>query len=210
MSHTIIHLVRHGLVHNPNEVFYGRLPRYRLGEEGERQAEAAALALKHKPLTAVYSSPLLRTRQTAEHILAYHSPLKLKLSKLLLEVGTPHDGSAISRMVERGWDLYTGNQSPHEQPEHIVQRARAFLSLVRRKHAGQEVAAVSHGDVIAFTILWASDQPLDWRNKGNMRPFGITDGYPQTATITTLTFDDPKTGSIDPDQRPKVAYLRPY
>ena len=165
MTYTTIHLVRHGLVHNPGEVFYGRLPRYRLSLEGARQAEAAAQALKDKPLAAVYSSPLLRTRQTAGRILAYHPKLKLQLSRLLIEVGTPHDGSTIAAMVAKGWDLYTGNQLPHEQPEHIAERARRFFMLVRHKYAGREVAAVSHGDVIAFSILWASGQPLNWRKK---------------------------------------------
>lgn len=208
MSRTTIHLVRHGLVHNPEEVFYGRLPGYRLGREGRRQAEAAALALKTQPLAAVYSSPLLRTRQTAQRILAYQSGLKLKLNRLLIEVGTPHDGNTIAAMIEMGWDLYSGNELPHERPEHIVARARRFFALVRRHHAGQEVAAVSHGDVIAFSIMWASGQMLDWRKKGDMRPFGVTDGYPQTASITSLTFTDE--GGIDPEQLPELVYQKPY
>jgi len=209
MSHTTIHLVRHGLVHNPNEVFYGRLPRYRLGAEGELQAQAAALALKDKPLVAVYSSPLLRTRQTAERILAFHPKLKVRLSRLLIEVGTPHDGSTIANMVANGWDLYSGNQHPHEQPEHITQRARKFFALMRQRHAGREVVAVSHGDVIAFSILWGSGQPANWRLKGDLRRFGITDGYPQTASITSFTFTNDK-GQIDGDQLPDVSYQKPY
>ena len=205
MSKTVIYLVRHGLVHNPSDVFYGRLPRFRLSEEGQRQAAAAAQALSQKPLAALYCSPLLRTRQTAQAILAYHAHLKLQTTPLLLEVGTPWDGTPITKMVARGWDIYTENEAPHEKPEHIVGRAMRFLEGVRTKYKGQQVVAVSHGDVIAFTILWAKGQPLDWRHKGENSRFGFSDNYPQTASITTLTFDS-RVG----DLRPEVGYMRPY
>ena len=36
-----VHLVRHGEVHNPRSVMYGRLPRFRLSAHGVRQAEEA-------------------------------------------------------------------------------------------------------------------------------------------------------------------------
>ena len=208
MPKTVIHLVRHGLVHNPNEVFYGRLPRFRLSEEGQRQAQAAAQALRTQPIAAAYSSPLLRTRQTAQAILAHHPHINLKTTPLLLEVGTPWDGTPIPNLVARDWDIYTGNPLPHEQPEHIVARARRFFDGVRAKHHGQHILAVSHGDVIAFTILWAKGQPLDWRHKGENTRFGFADAYPQTASITTLTFGLADTA--DPDARPEVSYLRPY
>ena len=205
MSKTIIYLVRHGLVHNPTEVFYGRLPCFRLSTEGQRQAQAAAQALSQKPIAAAYSSPLLRTRQTAQAILAYHPQIKLKRTPLLLEVGTPWDGTPIPTMIERDWDIYTDNKEPHEQPQHIVERAGLFFAGALAKHSGQHIVAVSHGDVIAFTILWAKNQPLDWRHKGENTRFGFSDNYPQTASITTLAFDAHNPGAL-----PEVSYLRPY
>ena len=57
--------MRHGEVHNPRAIFYGRMPRFRLSEAGRRQAEAAADYLAGAPLAAIYTSPLLRARQTA-------------------------------------------------------------------------------------------------------------------------------------------------
>jgi broad specificity phosphatase PhoE len=42
MALTTVHLLRHGEVHNPDGVLYGRLPGFRLSELGERQAVAAA------------------------------------------------------------------------------------------------------------------------------------------------------------------------
>jgi broad specificity phosphatase PhoE len=39
---TVVHLLRHGEVHNPAKVLYGRLPGYRLSEAGEEMARSAA------------------------------------------------------------------------------------------------------------------------------------------------------------------------
>ena len=39
---TIVHVMRHGEVHNPEQILYGRLPGYRLSDRGRGQAEAVA------------------------------------------------------------------------------------------------------------------------------------------------------------------------
>jgi broad specificity phosphatase PhoE len=65
-----IHLIRHGEVHNPGGVLYGRLPEFRLSERGHQMAELAAKDLleQHRKIGAIYSSPLLRTRESAGHV----------------------------------------------------------------------------------------------------------------------------------------------
>jgi broad specificity phosphatase PhoE len=65
-----IHLIRHGEVHNPGGVIYGRLPHFHLSENGHQMAAAAAKDLKDRKikLEALYASPLLRTRESAEHV----------------------------------------------------------------------------------------------------------------------------------------------
>lgn len=65
-----IHLIRHGEVHNPGQVLYGRLPHFRLSERGHEMAELAAKTLKadKRPVSALIASPLLRTRESAEHV----------------------------------------------------------------------------------------------------------------------------------------------
>src|SRR5437867_537926 len=65
---TRIHLVRHGKVENPRRIVYGRLPGWRLSEEGRRQALAAAAWLAARGIAAVYTGPLERARETAETI----------------------------------------------------------------------------------------------------------------------------------------------
>ncbi len=65
-----VHLIRHGEVHNPDGVIYGRLPHFALSEAGHQMAAAAAADLKDRKvkLAALYASPLLRTRESAEHV----------------------------------------------------------------------------------------------------------------------------------------------
>ncbi|MFD4422298.1 histidine phosphatase family protein [Agromyces sp. NPDC058484] len=67
-----IHLVRHGEVFNPQGVLYGRLPGYGLSDLGRRMAQAAAadLVALGRPISALVSSPLQRTQQSAEPIAA--------------------------------------------------------------------------------------------------------------------------------------------
>ena len=47
MVATTLHLLRHGEVHNPTGVLYGRLPGYHLSERGRAQAQATGLRLLH-------------------------------------------------------------------------------------------------------------------------------------------------------------------
>lgn len=63
-----LHLVRHGEVHNPQRVLYGRLPNFRLSDDGRRMAAAAADHLRglERPVTALYASPLQRAQESAQ------------------------------------------------------------------------------------------------------------------------------------------------
>ena len=61
---TVVHLLRHGEVYNPEHILYGRLPGYQLSLRGRQQAELAAKFLAARPIGYVVSSPLERARQT--------------------------------------------------------------------------------------------------------------------------------------------------
>src|SRR5690606_23866640 len=63
-----LHLVRHGEVHNPQRLLYGRLPHYRLSEDGRRMARDAAeyIAELERPVGALRCSPLERAQESAE------------------------------------------------------------------------------------------------------------------------------------------------
>jgi len=201
---TSLHLVRHGQVHNPRAVFYGRLPGFGLDGQGLKQARRAGLALRKKNIAAVFSSPLLRARQTARELLACHPALKLQLSGLLTEVFSVYEGGPQTAVNALKDDIYTGAAPEFEQPAGIVARALKFMNRMRRHYAGGHVAAVTHGDVIAFLILWAKDMPLIPANKLHLSRTGVLDGYPAHGSITTFTF---RTLSLD--DRPDVRYVNP-
>ncbi|MDT7631452.1 MAG: hypothetical protein QOI50_3382, partial [Pseudonocardiales bacterium] len=69
---TTVHLLRHGEVHNPEGVLYGRLPGYRLSVRGEQQAQLVADALAEEDITVLLASPMERAQQTAAPIAKSH------------------------------------------------------------------------------------------------------------------------------------------
>ena len=69
---TTVHVMRHGEVHNPKGVLYGRLEGYGLSDRGRAQAEAVADALADHDIVLVVASPLQRAQETAAPIAARH------------------------------------------------------------------------------------------------------------------------------------------
>ena len=70
---TTVHVMRHGEVHNPDRILYGRKPGFYLSERGRAQAQAVADALADHDIVAVVASPLERAQQTAAPIAAQPS-----------------------------------------------------------------------------------------------------------------------------------------
>jgi probable phosphoglycerate mutase len=180
---TTLHLIRHGEVHNPRGIFYGRLPRYRLGPDGRAQAKAAAALLASEPVTAIYCSPMLRARQTAAVIAAALPGAGLRVSRRLNEVRVPLEGRPLEEGARRNWDIYTGNRPPYESPADVLARMLRFVAACRRRHAAQTVAAVTHGDPIAFLMLWAWGQAYTPSRKAP-----LYFDYLQTGSVITLVF----------------------
>jgi broad specificity phosphatase PhoE len=196
-------LVRHGRVHNPDKIFYGRLPGFTLSSEGLREARCAAQTLSREPLAALYTSPLLRARQTASAIQACHRHLRIRTSALLNEVYSPYEGQPTNVVNALGGDVYSGTVPPYEQPQDILRRVQKFIRRIRKHFAGRQVVAVTHGDVITFMLLWANDLPAKPKYKRNLSVAGLSDRYPATASMSTLVY---RTSSID--ERPLIFYKR--
>jgi broad specificity phosphatase PhoE len=200
---TTIAFVRHGEVHNPQGIIYGRLPGFGLSENGRRQAEAAAQFLANGFAPAhIFSSPMLRAQQTAA-ILSQGKPVQESL--LLNEVYTYYEGHLLTDLGKNGWDFYTGVPEPYEQPAALAARLTQFIQQTRRDHAGQTVVAVSHGDPIAYLILALQGEVPLLANRAKLSALGVTDGYPVYASVTLLNYR-----SDDPAERPLLSYHRPY
>lgn len=71
-ARTVVHLLRHGEVHNPDGILYGRLPGYRLSALGLDMADLVAAHLADHDITHVVASPLERAQQTAAPVAAAH------------------------------------------------------------------------------------------------------------------------------------------
>ncbi len=195
---THIHLVRHGDVHNPEKIFYGRLPRYRLSSKGVGQARQTAGKLKRIPIAALYSSPLLRARQTARDLLKATPRNTVRISRLINEVRSPYQGRPFREVDALGARMYAGLAAPFETPTDIVSRAIRFFQRVAGQCPGKQVVAVTHGDVIFFSLLWALERPLDAACKGRMDVPGMKRGYPAHGSVTTFGFGGEQAAAARP------------
>ncbi len=196
---TLIHFLRHGRVENPDNLFYGHLPGFGLSELGRAQAQAAAGVLAKRPLAAIFASPLQRAQETVKYVSAYHPHLAVQTTDLIIEIRIPFDGHPEQELVDRGWDSFAGNEPPFEQPADIVRRMRKFIDRTLEDYRGCEVAAITHGDPLALTMLWALGQPVQSKVR-----LPLYKNHMATGSITTFTFD-----GVD-GPLPRVQYRFPY
>ncbi len=202
---TTLYLMRHGEVHNPDQILYGRMPGYRLSQRGVQQAEAAGAWLADKALAAIYCSPMERARQTAEIVAAQQPALSPAIDDRISEVYTPYEGRPIDELAAMGWDLYSGNQAPYETPRKVLRRVHDFFEHVLAAHAGESVAAVAHGDILVFPWLHAQGVVPEALMKDRLRTFALPVDYPATASIMTFEL-----ASSPRQTRPGVSYICPY
>jgi broad specificity phosphatase PhoE len=160
---TTVWLARHGEVHNPSELLYGRLPRMGLSPEGQRQARELADFLTPRPLAAIYTSPLLRARRTAAAILERHPELgRVRSASDLIEVRTSWEGQPLRDLENIGWDFYSHPRHPEDESlEAICNRMQRWLNRMLRRHAGSEVVGVSHGDPVLILVGAVQGVPLE-------------------------------------------------
>lgn len=201
-----LYVVRHGEVFNPHNVWYGRLPGFRLSDVGRHQALMAGRALKDKSISTFYCSPMQRTQETAQLVISQHpSDFEVIIEERINEVFAPFEGVLNTTLEKTMFDIYTGNEPPHEVPADLRKRALSFIGDLRKRHSGEEVAMVTHGDVVVALFMWAKQQAESDIGRGRLIDLGLPEYYPATASISTFTF-----ATDDPDEIPQYAYLRPY
>src|SRR6202044_4290106 len=91
---TVVHLLRHGEVHNPEHVLYGRLPGYHLSANGRMMAVAAADFFAGRPVAAVFASPLERAQETAQPV-AERLGLTITTDDRLIESAKGLEGKSV-------------------------------------------------------------------------------------------------------------------
>jgi broad specificity phosphatase PhoE len=147
---TIVHLVRHGEVANPHGVLYGRLPGYRLSEDGQTMAKAAADFLAGRDVTVLRSSPLERAIQTAEPI-AEQLGLTIEIDERLIEPWNHFEGLNVgvgdgSLRAPKHWFHLRNPFRPSwgEPYRDVAARVLAAAADAARAARGHEAVCVSH------------------------------------------------------------------
>jgi broad specificity phosphatase PhoE len=147
---TIVHLLRHGEVHNPEKILYGRLPGYYLSELGKEMAQRAAQTLANRDIAAVISSPLERAQETAAPIAQVHK-LEIATDANLLEAENIFQGQRVAvgdgaLRDPKSWrHLYNPIRPSWGEPyKQIANRMQQAVEDARLLARGHEVVLVSH------------------------------------------------------------------
>jgi len=194
---TVVHLLRHGEVHNPDHVLYGRLPGYHLSANGRMMAAAAADYFEGRPVAAIFASPLERAQETAQPV-AERLGLGIVTDDRLIESGNVLEGKSVSlaslALNPLNWRyLWNPFQPSWGEPyTKIVARVRAAADQARDVSRGREAICVSHQLPIWVSRLAAEHRPL-WHNPSSRQC--------ALGSVTSLTFTD--------DQLTGVSYAVP-
>lgn len=183
---TIVHLMRHGEVHNPTGILYGRLPEFYLSELGHEMAQAAADSLAGRDVTYLVASPLDRAQQTA-HPTAELFALPIVTDERVIEAGNTFEGSKFGvgagslRHPSVWWRLRNPLKPSWGEPyAQIAARMRAAVADAREAARGHEAVIVSHQ-----LPVWTARRAFE------RKPFAHDPRKRQCtlASLTTLTFD---------------------
>ncbi len=167
MTATTLVLLRHATTRTTGKRLGGRKPGFHLDERGRGQAEAAARRLAALPVTAVYTSPLERTRETAAPVARAHG-LRPRVERGLLEVDYGDWTDLPLAQLRRRTLWRTIQQAPSrvtfpggESIRAAQQRVVEATERLAAAHAGETIVLVSHADVIKAAIAHHLGMGLD-------------------------------------------------
>ena len=150
MTRTVVHLLRHGEVHNPDKILYGRLPGFRLSDTGRHQAELVAKAFTDVDLVAVLASPMQRAQETAAPTAAAHD-LPVQIEHGLIEAGNDFEGRRVgvgdgALRQPKHWPKLVNPFRPSwgEPYVEIAHRMLGAIHRARQAAEGHEALCVSH------------------------------------------------------------------
>ena len=157
-------LIRHGRTQANKEARIGSLDAIPLDSVGREQAEKVAERLNEFPISTIYASPILRTKETAQ-IIASHLKIDVEIREELQEynfgVISDHTFDEVRQQYPdvfkdmQGW-IQMGAVQDRERP--IIPEAEKFQEFESRllnfrdhildTHSGQVLAVVTHLSVI--------------------------------------------------------------
>jgi broad specificity phosphatase PhoE len=190
---TVVHLMRHGEVHNPEGVLYGRLPDYHLSSLGRKMADRVADHLSGRDITHVVASPLDRAQETAAPIAATHG-LETAVDERLIEAANIFEGKTFgvgdgSLRNPQYWKYMTNPFRPSWGEPYIEQAVRMMgaLGAARDAARGHEAVCVSHQLPIWITRSFVEHRRL-WHDPRKRQC--------SLASLTSFTYHGDKIVSI--------------
>ncbi len=177
---TVIYLVRHGTTDALGKRLCGHLPGFHLNDFGKAQADKAARFLENAAISAVYSSPLERTMETAV-IIAQKFGLDVLQADYLKEMnfGILQGMEKSELLVNPVWRQF--NTTPAEvrfpQGETAAEaqnRVVQGLYLLAQRHKEEEIVCVSHCEILRLVVAHALDIPLDSMLKITIDPASVS------------------------------------
>jgi probable phosphoglycerate mutase len=164
----------------------GWTPGIQLNDAGRKQAAAVAERLAHLPVTAIYSSPLERCRETAE-ILAEGHGLTVETVEELGEVRYGEwQGQKLKKLtgLKREWHAVQYHPGRFRFPAgesflEVQHRMVAALETLAGRHEKEAIVVVSHADVIKLALAHYLGLPIDLFQRLSIA----------TASVSTLTLE---------------------
>lgn len=196
MSTTIVHLVRHGEVHNPTRILYGRMPGYHLSSRGVSQAARTAKSFEGHDVTYLGVSPMQRAQETARPF-AEVTGLEVETDELINEAENQFEGLRTKGWRSQLWNpvrwrLMVNPMLPSwgEAYTDIAGRMMDAVERARVTAEGHEAILVSHQLPIVMVQRTARGLPLAHAGREC-----------DLASVTSLVFQD--------DQITDVFYTTP-
>ncbi|MEO7979322.1 MAG: histidine phosphatase family protein [Sporichthyaceae bacterium] len=190
---TTVHVLRHGEVHNPDRVLYGRLPDYHLSDLGRAMADRIAERLRDEDVTHVVASPLERAQETARPSAAALG-LEVATDDRLIEAGNVFEGKTFgvgdgSLRRPAQWVHLRNPLRPSwgEPYSEIAERMLAAVAAARDAARGHQALAVSHQLPIWTARSFATGRRL-WHDPRRRQC--------SLASLTTFTYDGDELVSV--------------
>ncbi len=156
---TVVHLLRHGEVHNPTGVLYGRRSGYHLSDLGQKMAQRVADSVGDRDIIHIVSSPLERAQETAAP-LAEIRGLTVATDPRVIESTNVFEGESFGvgdgvLKKPRAWKHLWNPFRPSwgEPYKEVAARMMAGVYDARDAAVGHEAVVVSHQLPIWITRL---------------------------------------------------------
>ncbi len=197
-STTIVHVLRHGEVHNPDKILYGRLPGFHLSDLGAQMAKAAAQSLVDRDVTHLVASPLERAQETAEPFAAQFG-LEVHSDTRLIESANFFEGKRVAvgdgaLRSPRNWRVLWDPITPSWGEPYLAIAARMFEAVQAARVAaeGHEAVCVSH-QLPVWTLRRYMENKRLWHDprRRQCALASLTSFHFAGATVSRIEYSEP-------------------